>query len=140
MDTTVVNTLTNNNLANNVQTLSESNICAVNIWTYIAIIEFIIIIALILFCNRKKNYKYKKEKEDALSENVDFGNIFNSAFHANELYNILKVKCHPDRFPNDEEKNAKALELSQLIGKHKHNVKMLEELKLRAQNELNIHF
>lgn len=138
MDTLLIDTLACETSKNEVQTLVETSIFSANAWTYIAIIELAIIIGLLFLLTRKGHNKYKEEKERALSENVDFGNIINSAFHANNLYNSLKVKCHPDRFPNDEEKIAKALEISQLIGKYKNNIKMLEELKLRAQNELNI--
>ena len=113
---------------------------AFNAWTCIALFEFIcFFIFLYVASKTKKRLPYSmKVKKVVLSETVDFGNIVNSAFHATDLFNKLKVKCHPDRFPNDPEKNAIALELFQLINKNRNNVKILKELKYRAEKELNI--
>lgn len=79
-------------------------------------------------------------KERSLKEEIDFGNIIKSSFHTQPLYDELKVKCHPDRFPNDETKNKTADALFQEITKNKTNYKKLVELKERAKLELNINF
>ena len=115
----------------------------INSWTYVALVEFIIIIIIAVFVfllNKKANPKSidRNVKDDAINDNVDFGNLVNSAFHASELYDKLKVKCHPDRFPNNPEKNAMALEIFQLINKNRNNIKVLEDLKLRAEKDLGI--
>jgi len=73
-----------------------------------------------------------------LDNSIDFDNIINSSFNSNEVYNELKVKCHPDRFPNDDVKNTIAENLFQEITKNKNNIKRLLELKEKAKQELNI--
>lgn len=112
-----------------------------NIWMWIAIGEFAVIIGLLLTKKLKRKTDAKlRFKEEALRQDVDFNNIIKSSFHSTELYDILKVKCHPDRFPTDPELNAMAGKLFQEITKNKTNHKRLEELKLEAQNKLNINF
>lgn len=114
---------------------------SMNIWMWVAIGEFAIIVGLLLFkkFKRKPNDK-QRFKEESLAQDVDFNNIINSSFHSTELYNILKVKCHPDRFPTDPELNGIADKLFQEITKNKTNLKRLEELKIEAQKKLNINF
>lgn len=110
-----------------------------NIWMWVAIGEFAIILGLLLSkkFKRKPNAK-QRFKEESLAQDVDFNNIIKSSFHSTELYNILKVKCHPDRFPTDTELNGIADKLFQEITKNKTNLKRLEELKIEAQQKLNI--
>lgn len=112
-----------------------------NIWMWVAIGEFAIIVGLLLAkkLKRKSNAK-QRFKEEALSQDVDFNNIIKSSFHSTELYDILKVKCHPDRFPTDPELNGIADKLFQEITKNKTNHKRLEELKIEAEQKLNINF
>jgi hypothetical protein len=119
-----------------------SRLWEVNAWTVIAVLELAVIIVLLALHNRKPvvNNKNAELKKKVMAETVDFDNIVNSAFHSVDLYNQLKVKCHPDRFPDDAEMNAKALEIFQQIAKNKNNLKKLEELKQRAINELNVKF
>lgn len=113
----------------------------INIWMWVAIGEFAIIVGL-LFARRfkKKPNAKRKFKKETLAQEVDFNNIIRSSFHSTELYDILKVKCHPDKFPTDPELNAIADKLFQEINKNKTNIKRLEELKIEAQNKLNINF
>ncbi|MDE5609581.1 MAG: hypothetical protein K2I66_04255 [Bacteroidales bacterium] len=112
-----------------------------NAWTIIAIIEFVIILVVTYVIHKKQNLSPKRlVKKKALSENVDFDNIVNSAFHAKALYDQLKVKCHPDRFVNEPARERLALELSQQISKNKNNVRELQIIKQRAIDELNINF
>lgn len=114
---------------------------ASNIWMWVAIGEFAIIVGYLIIKKMKRKPNAKQRfKEESLSQEVDFNNIINSSFHSTELYNILKVKCHPDRFPNNPELNAIADKLFQEINKNKTNVKKLEELKIEAQQKLNINF
>jgi len=113
-----------------------------NYWLWIAVIELLIIIYLLFFTRKKTHALSEKErfKKDAKDGDVDFGNIINSSFHVKPLYDELKIKCHPDRFPNDENKNKIALDIFQEISKNKTNYKKLIELKEKAKNELNINF
>lgn len=110
-----------------------------NFWIIISCLELLIILFLLLRIKKsKKNAIPKTQKQQIISENVDFENIFNSAFHANELYDRLKIKCHPDRFPIDSELNIKANEIFQEITKNKNNYKELKRLQQKAINELDI--
>lgn len=120
---------------------AESNNNSSNLWMWVAIGEFAIIIGLVIVnrIKRKPNAK-QKFKEESIAQEVDFNNIINSSFHSNELYDILKVKCHPDRFPTDPKLNEIAEKLFQEITKSKTNVKRLQELKIEAQQKLNINF
>ena len=103
-----------------------------NNWTIIALSELVLLIILLILLNNRT------PKKTTVSETIDFDNIVNSAFHSSDLYNRLKVKCHPDRFANDIKKQTIALELFQLINKNRNNIKALEELKLDAESKLDI--
>lgn len=112
-----------------------------NWWMWIAIAE-LGIIALLLLKKKLTNRQNLKQKfkEESLKQEIDFSNIINSSFHSISLYDELKVKCHPDRFPNDEVKNQLAEALFQEITKNKTNLKRLKELKEEAKQQLNINF
>ncbi len=110
-----------------------------SLWIWIAIIEFLLIIYLI-FLRKKTESETVRFKREAKAGEIDFGNIINSSFHVKPLYDELIVNCHPDRFPNDIEKNKIALELFQEISKNKTNYKKLVELKELAKQKLNINF
>ena len=89
--------------------------------------------------------KRRKSEQDLLKqkmkgEKVDFDGVIHSAFHSKELYDMLKVKCHPDRFSTQPELIRKATEIFALIVKNKYNYQALSELKVRAEKELFIHF
>lgn len=112
-----------------------------NIWMWVAIVECLIIVGLLLA--RRKNppnqTAKQKFKEDAKNEQIDFQNIMESSFKSKSLYDELKVKCHPDRF-TDATKNAIANSIFQEIAKNKTNYKKLLELKEEAQQKLGITF
>jgi len=110
-----------------------------NYWMWIAVLELIIIGYLIVIRKKSDTVKFQFKK-DTQKEEIDFGNIITSSFHVKPLYDELKVKCHPDRFPNDKDKNAIALDLFQEITKNKTNYKKLMELKGLAKEKLNINF
>lgn len=110
-----------------------------NLWLWIALIEFFIIILLLFIKRKNKTISAKQQfKQEAKEGEIDFGNIINSSFHVKPLYDELKIKCHPDRFPTDERKNAIAIELFQEISKNKTDYKKLMELKELAKVKLNI--
>lgn len=126
------------------KTISKNNIEPtenINWWFWIAIAQFIIIVILILApkFKRKQSLKHKLKKE-SLDSNIDFDNIINSSFNSNKVYDELKIKCHPDRFPNDSEKNQIAEDIFQEISKNKNNINRLLELKEKAKQELDINF
>ena len=85
-----------------------------------------------------KDTAKRRFKKDALGQDVDFDNIIDSSFNSAHLYDELKVKCHPDCFPTDMEKNAIAVGIFQEISKNRNNVKRLLELKEEAIQKLNI--
>lgn len=112
-----------------------------NFWLLISIAEFGIIVFLILKKQLKSIESVKQRlKKESLQEPIDFSNIINSSFNSIQLYNELKVKCHPDRFPTDKEKNVIAEEIFQEISKNRNNIKRLVELKEEAIQKLNINF
>lgn len=112
-----------------------------NWWMWLAIAEFGIIAILILREKLKpKDTARQRFKDESLRQDIDFGNIINSSFNSIKLYDELKVKCHPDRFPTDKEKNIIAENIFQEISKNKNNVKRLLELKEEAKQKLNINF
>ncbi|MFZ4741902.1 MAG: hypothetical protein ACOYLE_12135 [Bacteroidales bacterium] len=113
-----------------------------NIWMWLSIIELIII--FYLFLKKKKRIikptAHANFKSESLSKEIDFNNIINSSFNSSQLYDILKVKCHPDRFPTDLVKNKIADSIFQEISMNKTNYKKLLELKEEAILKLNINF
>lgn len=110
----------------------------INVWMIVALAELVIIIGLLLSRN-KSNDKRTELKRKILAEgDIDIGNTMNSMFNAEPLYKELIRKCHPDRFAPDEEKVAIASELSMLITKNKHDIKILEALRQEAVDKLNI--
>lgn len=113
----------------------------INWWMWIAISEFLIIIYLIIKGSlNSRNTEKMRFKNESLGKNIDFDNIINSSFNSTSLYDELKVKCHPDRFPIDDEKNIIADKIFQEITKNKTNIKRLIELKEEAQRKLDLNF
>lgn len=106
-----------------------------NIWIWISAIEFIFIVCLILYIKGKPKDRLNDKTE---LEEVDFNNIIKSSFLSSNLYNKLKVKCHPDRFPCDPHLNREAENLFQEIEKNKTNLTKLEELRTKAIKTLKI--
>lgn len=112
-----------------------------NWWMWFAIAELGVIAYLLIKENLKsKDTKLIQFKQESLRQEVDFDNIVNSSFNSIQLYDRLKVKCHPDRFSTDCEKNAIAENIFQEITNNKNNVKRLLELKEEAKEKLNINF
>lgn len=110
-----------------------------NWWMLISIVEFAVIIILLLGRVTKHEDKRSHIKQQVKSEgDIDFGNIVNSAFGAEALYKELIRKCHPDRFAPDADKVAVANDITERLGKHKNDIKKLNELKVEAINKLNI--
>jgi len=120
--------------------ISETNE-STNLWMWIALAEFGIIVYFILKGKFKSKVSAKQQfKSESMKQEIDFNNIINSSFNSVKLYDELKVKCHPDRFPMDKEKNLIAESIFQQITKNKTDVKRLLELKEEAIQKLNINF
>lgn len=60
-------------------------------------------------------------------------NVVNSMFLSKPLYDKLKVKCHPDRFI-DENKKEEAQYLFQELQKYKYNIEQMRKL----ENKINL--
>ena len=114
---------------------------SIGAWTVISALEFAVIMFLIFTALRRRvsTPRMSAMKKNIILEKVDFGNILDSAFHAEELYDQLKVKCHPDRFIGDERKNAAALGIFQKLGQYRHDIKALERIRQRAEDELDVY-
>ena len=107
-------------------------------WMMIAIVELVIIVVL-LFSKGKADDKKRSIKRQVREEgDINFGNVIASSFGAESLYKELIRKCHPDRFAPDEKKVAIANDISERLGKYKHDLKKLNELKEEAITKLNI--
>lgn len=87
---------------------------------------------------KRYNSKYFQLKEKMKNESVDFNCVINNAFCSQELYDLLKKKCHPDCFSMNPELEEKATKIFALIVENKYNYEVLSELKNRAEKELNI--
>lgn len=90
-----------------------------------------------------KNNKNSISKLDDLKsisheENTDMDNVIHSIFFAESLYNQLKIQCHPDRFVHDKELEAIATDIFQKLSESRRNLKMLQQIKENAINNLNI--
>jgi hypothetical protein len=111
--------------------------------------QYLIFSLLLLLCSifffafrmyRAKTRISAELKDEVLRQDVDFKNIINSSFHADKLWDEMRKKCHPDRFGGDEIKMMLANELQTAINENKNNIKVLEELKMKAEQELGIKF
>jgi hypothetical protein len=123
---------------------NQENNSNFNVWTMISLVEFVLILFLLfrLFKRKEKPTSSNKafSRDEIVNEKIDYENILKSSFQARDLYDKLKKKCHPDRFPTDLEINKIADELFQEIQKNKTNLKRLEELKEEAISKLKISF
>lgn len=75
----------------------------------------------------------KKRKPKETDINPEMTNVLNSMFLCNPLYDKLKVKCHPDRFIEDNQKFI-AETLFQELQKHRHNYEKLLEIELQIND------
>lgn len=115
-----------------------------SVFFWIAILEFIIIIFLVVRFKSKRNKLDFSDLErdtvkSAKSKKIDMNNLMNSINSSRYLYKELSKKCHPDRFINDP-KHKIAEEIFQEISRHERNFEKLNLIKTRAINELNVTF
>lgn len=110
-------------------------------WLIYLLIGVIIVLLLILFfiisnIKMKHSKEYQAKQRILREDQIDWNNTM-YVFKAQELYNQLKVVCHPDRF-TDPQLNSIATDLFQRITKNKTNYKELQKLKEEANNVLKI--
>lgn len=107
-------------------------------WMVVAIAEFVLIIC-VLFAHRNRASKKRDIKRLVKKEgDINFANVIASSFGAEALYKELIRKCHPDRFAPDANKVAIANDITERLGKYKHDLNKLNELKQEAIHKLNI--
>lgn len=115
-----------------------------NGWTFVAGVELLLLFAFVFALFKSKKTvafdEFSRIKQESKNEVVDFSNLLNSAFNSGKLYDMLKAKCHPDRFATEPDKCKRANEIFQEITRNKNNIKKLEELKLQAEKDLNVKF
>lgn len=125
--------------ADTLSVLNEESCSSVNVWFWVALIEFVLIVVILFLKNRRHENGGKRAlRAKLLGENVDFMNIIDSSFNAKGLYDELKKACHPDRFVDNQEKNRLATEISLEVAKNKNNIKKLIELRNEAIQKLGI--
>ena len=120
---------------------TSKNGIASNVWFWIAIIEFLIIILSIITSKKWKRRHWERLQSEKDTRDIDVDTIFKGAikdtFLAPELYKKLITVCHPDRFI-DETKKVAAEELSKEFGKNQYNTTELERLGKIAEGKLEV--
>lgn len=111
---------------------------SLNWWMIIAIVELVIIVVLFMSKGKSDDKKRSIKKQIREEGDINFGNVIASSFGAEALYKELIRKCHPDRFAPDDEKVAIANDITERLGKFKHDLQKLNELKEEVVNKLNI--
>ena len=130
-----IDTLLVSNEAKNALVSTSSN------WLIYLLIGVIIVLLLILFfiisnMKMKHSKEYQAKQRILREDQIDWNNTM-YVFKAQELYNQLKVVCHPDRF-TDPQLNSVATDLFQRITKNKTNYKELQKLKEEAKQMLSV--
>ena len=119
---------------NNIESIQQAD---TSIWFYIAIIEAVAIMFLIIFYWTRIYIKSDKKIQSInIDDDIDMGNILNSAFNAKPLYDLLMKKYHPDRFAPNEEKMKIASEVSKEIGRNRNNYKELKNIECKYKELL----
>ena len=98
-------------------------------WMVVAIAEFVIIICALFAHRNKASKKWDIKRLVKKEGDINFANVIASSFGAEALYKELIRKCHPDRFAPDANKVAIANDITERLGKYKHDLNKLKELK-----------
>ena len=77
--------------------------------------------------NKIKNWWHNCRNAKNNDKDNSMTNVVNSMFLCQPLYDKLKVKCHPDRFTNEEQK-IEAENLFQLLQKYRYNLEKMKEI------------
>lgn len=112
---------------------------SVKIWQFVSLIEFLFLLFLLF---KKKKIKLKSDFENEILKegkdaNVNMDDLMNNIYKSKALYDILIRKCHPDRF-TDPDFNIIATDLTKSIQENSANYSKLKELKILAQEKLQI--
>lgn len=107
-----------------------------NIKTIAVILIAVIVTGFFLVKKNKKNKLRKKVLADGDDYSTTAKNIALSMSKSKELYKSLITKVHPDRFPNDIEKQKKAEQFSAMLTEAKRNYSQLIEIKNLIETEL----
>tara|TARA_B100000900_G_scaffold404127_1_gene412072 strand:+ start:1656 stop:2117 length:462 start_codon:yes stop_codon:yes gene_type:complete len=90
--------------------------------------------------HQRKSVKYtiqpsktKKGADETEEAWGDFFRTFNEQDEAKKIYDKLRRKIHPDRFPNDEEKRDLATLLASELGDKKIHLEKLKEIEKKAR-------
>jgi hypothetical protein len=127
-------------VSNNFTNHSIEDYLLTNWWVLVALSGLLIVTIIAVKYKLKKINDIHNFKNEAIKNEIDFNNIINSSFNSIDLFNELKIKCHPDRFPNDESKSQIAEEIFKELSKNKTDFNRLNELKQLAIKKLNITF
>ena len=73
------------------------------------------------------------------NQEISMDAVMNNLFLSKRLYDLLKVKCHPDRFIEPTQKEI-ATGISQNITKYKTDYQQLLNIKEQVKEQLNITF
>jgi uncharacterized sporulation protein YeaH/YhbH (DUF444 family) len=126
-----------------IKLLEKSNANSSNIWLFLAVGEFLIIILLFLYINhlKRKNTHTKFEKEilEAKDGDINMTDLMLSINKSRELYKELSRKCHPDKHIESEFQK-EIEELFQEITENQRNYVKLVELKEKAISIYKINF
>lgn len=124
------------------EVINEASTSESSIWKYVSLVQFGVIAYLAYKLYRKKpeiqfkNVNRETVKE-AASKELDMENVINSINKAKPLFKELSKKCHPDKFTNSD-KHDSALQIYQKITTNKRNYSKLLDLKVLAEEELDI--
>jgi len=124
------------------EVLVNTEATSISIWFWIALVQFLVILFLLLKLKKKQNnLKFGELSKSCLNNakkgEVDMANLMNSISGSKDLYKTLSRSCHPDRFINTDKHNSAEM-LFQEISKNKRDFNKLTELKQIAISELNI--
>ena len=73
------------------------------------------------------------------NQEISMDAVMNNLFLSKRLYDLLKVKCHPDRFIEPTQKEI-ATGINQNITKYKTDYQQLLNIKEQVKEQLNITF
>lgn len=125
--------------------IHNHSILLLKVCMILAFIQLVIILALIRYILKNRNKLSNEELaqleklKDAKRTNIDMNGLLDSINNSKALYKELITKCHPDRFV-DAGMREKANAIIQEITQNKNNYAVLVQLKVKAEQELNIQF
>lgn len=109
-----------------------------SIWFWLSFIEAFIIIKLLFFNKGKTNNIFTQIiNTTPKADEESMKNMVNSIFLAKQLYAKLKIKYHPDKFFNEEQKEV-ANEIFQNLTRNKNNYSALKDIENEAKSKLDV--